>query len=359
MQLAFFQGIRKSKVHYSIYCIRGTSIVSCVLSQAFSTRATDSTPAITKSFAIPKRPAPNQNELLTGDYFFSSPITLLPNYIEVRNATIPEVAFLGPSNAGKSSLLNTVINRLKHKISRISSKPGSTRKMLFYSLKNRLMLVDMMGYGQGSRLEWGKITEEYLLNRPNLKHVFLLLPSHKPLSDFDRSILSLLSSSPVPFTMVLTQIDQLHSTDAFLSKLEKMNVTRQLETRNCNDILCTSVQRFIPRWNLKVVGMEWDWSTVQDNSLPNDIEESTDLNKELGYVTWTKAQLRMPRSDVDTSSEKLASVGKTSAHRRKLLSSLHLNKPGVSEMRWRILQQTGINTAKWMSKMKAAGLANQ
>lgn len=97
---------------------------------------------------------------------------------------LPEIAFAGRSNVGKSSFINSMINRVN--LARTSGKPGKTRTINFYIVNNNFRLVDLPGYGfaQVSKTEkekWGKIIEEYLANRDNLKEIVLIVDMrHEP-----------------------------------------------------------------------------------------------------------------------------------------------------------------------------------
>ena len=91
---------------------------------------------------------------------------------------LPEIAFVGKSNVGKSSLINCMVNRKS--LARTSSSPGKTRTINFYNIENTLHFVDLPGYGyaRASKTEiekWGKMIEEYLLKREQLKSIILLI----------------------------------------------------------------------------------------------------------------------------------------------------------------------------------------
>lgn len=119
-------------------------------------------------------PAPTPAQLQRAMKFYkSSPPTLLFSSTTFRNvhtSSLPEVAFFGRSNVGKSSLLNALMGQ---DICHTSSKPGRTRSMNFFAVggedgqgnKGRLAVLDMPGYGQGSHAEWGREIEKYLKGR--------------------------------------------------------------------------------------------------------------------------------------------------------------------------------------------------
>ena len=117
---------------------------------------------------------PTPSQLREAERFFNRPSpTLLYSTNEFRNvkiSSLPEVAFLGRSNVGKSSLLNTLMGR---NICHTSKKPGRTRSMNFFAVggedgmgnPGKVVLLDMPGYGKGSREEWGKEIMKYLVGR--------------------------------------------------------------------------------------------------------------------------------------------------------------------------------------------------
>jgi GTP-binding protein len=98
-----------------------------------------------------------------------------------------EIAFVGRSNVGKSSLINTLTNR--RKLVKVSGTPGKTRLINFFLINNSFYFVDLPGYGyakvsKSEKATWGKMMEQYLINRPQLKKVALLVDSrHKPTED--------------------------------------------------------------------------------------------------------------------------------------------------------------------------------
>lgn len=103
------------------------------------------------------------------------------------NEELPEIAFAGRSNVGKSSFINALINRKN--LARTSSKPGKTRTVNFYNINEEFRLVDLPGYGyaavsKSEKDNWAKIIETYLNNRKNLYEVILLVDiRHKPTSN--------------------------------------------------------------------------------------------------------------------------------------------------------------------------------
>jgi len=124
----------------------------------------------------------------------------------------PEVAFVGRSNVGKSSLINALLNRKK--LARTSQNPGKTRTINFFNVEDKLYFVDLPGYGYAkvSRSEsekWGAMVDGYLKDRPQLKHIFLLMDiRHEPNAN-DKLIHDWCRHYDIPFTIVATKSDKI------------------------------------------------------------------------------------------------------------------------------------------------------
>ncbi|KAF9892593.1 hypothetical protein FE257_000995 [Aspergillus nanangensis] len=123
----------------------------------------------------------------------------------------PEVAFLGRSNVGKSSLLNAIMGK---EICWTSSKPGRTREMNAFGIggtkggESKMLLLDMPGYGKASRSEWGVEIMKYLQGRKQLRRVFLLVDSRHGLKKQDEGILLLLRNYAIPHQIILSKVDK-------------------------------------------------------------------------------------------------------------------------------------------------------
>ena len=125
---------------------------------------------------------------------------------------LPEVAFVGRSNVGKSSLVNVLVNRKN--LVRTSSTPGRTQLINFFDVNGRLVLVDLPGYGYAKappelRKQWGPMIETYLAKRENLRAVVLILDIRRIPSDGDLDMLGWLESYNIPPIIVLTKCDKL------------------------------------------------------------------------------------------------------------------------------------------------------
>lgn len=133
-------------------------------------------------------------------------IASLPEFAE------PEIAFIGRSNVGKSSLVNALVGQ-KH-LARISQNPGATKQLNFFLLGERLMLVDMPGYGyakvsKARKSEWDNLISSYLCGRPTLKRACLLIDSRRGIMPHDDEFMSMLDDSAVNYQIILTKMDTL------------------------------------------------------------------------------------------------------------------------------------------------------
>jgi GTP-binding protein len=126
--------------------------------------------------------------------------------------SLNEVAFVGRSNAGKSSLVNALTGRKS--LARVSQTPGATRQINFFNLGGRLMLVDLPGYGfaRRSRTEaeqWQDMIFAYLGTRARLRRVVLLIDARRGVMDSDRQVMELLDKAAVSYGLILTKADEL------------------------------------------------------------------------------------------------------------------------------------------------------
>ena len=124
----------------------------------------------------------------------------------------PEVAFVGRSNVGKSSLINALLNRKK--LARTSQHPGKTRTINFFNVEDRLYFVDLPGYGyakvsKSESAKWGEMVDGYLKNRPQLKHIFLLMDIRHEPSTGDRQIHEWCKHYDLPYTIIATKSDKI------------------------------------------------------------------------------------------------------------------------------------------------------
>jgi GTP-binding protein len=158
---------------------------------------------------------------------FSGPVAFLKSAPELRflpDPTLPEVAFAGRSNVGKSSLLNKLTHRSG--LARTSNTPGRTQELNFFEVGEppRLRLVDMPGYGfakapKDVARKWRFLINDYLRGRVVLKRALLLVDSRHGLKDVDREVMKMLDDAAVSYRVVLTKADKVKATD--LAEVER------------------------------------------------------------------------------------------------------------------------------------------
>lgn len=124
---------------------------------------------------------------------------------------LPEYAFIGRSNVGKSSLINMLLER--RDIARISSTPGKTQTLNYYKINDEWYIVDLPGYGyakisKAKRKKWRTMIETYLKSRSHLFCVFVLIDGRHTLQEIDREFIDWLGRQFIPFSIVYTKMDK-------------------------------------------------------------------------------------------------------------------------------------------------------
>ena len=133
------------------------------------------------------------------------------NLDQLPPATLPEIAFAGRSNVGKSSLINALTGRKT--LARTSDTPGRTQQLNFFDLGGHLFMVDMPGYGyakvsKARKKEWNFLIRDYLRGRQTLRCVLLLIDSRHGFKDTDEDIMKMLDECAVSYRVVLTKADK-------------------------------------------------------------------------------------------------------------------------------------------------------
>jgi GTP-binding protein len=160
----------------------------------------------------------------------------------IPNTHLAEVAFVGRSNVGKSSLLNAIVNR--NSLARISQNPGCTRQINFFNLADACHLVDLPGYGfaRTSKVEkerWSQLIFDYLRGRPQLKRVFLLIDGRHQIKESDIETMGFLDECAVLYQIVLTKTDKVSAAE--LTERHKAVTELAREHGACHpEILLTS-----------------------------------------------------------------------------------------------------------------------
>jgi len=161
-------------------------------------------------------------ELEAGRHLFAQEATFLLGVAgleQLPDDALPEVAFAGRSNVGKSSLLNALNGRKT--LARTSNTPGRTQQLNFFNLNGRLMLVDMPGYGYAKAPKqqveaWTRLIKDYLRGRVSLRRLCLLIDARHGVKPIDREIMNLLEAAAVVFQVVMTKVDKVKKVDQLM-----------------------------------------------------------------------------------------------------------------------------------------------
>ncbi len=157
----------------------------------------------------------------TARRLFAGPVSFLKSAPELKflpDATVPEIAFAGRSNVGKSSLLNRLTNRKG--LARTSNTPGRTQELNFFDVGEplRLRLVDMPGYSfakapKDVAKRWRFLVNDYLRGRQALKRALVLIDARHGIKEVDREIMQMLDDAAVSYRLVLTKADKVKATE--------------------------------------------------------------------------------------------------------------------------------------------------
>jgi len=155
---------------------------------------------------------------------------------------LPEIVLLGRSNVGKSSFVNTLIER--RNLARTSSQPGKTQTMNFYQINDVFRFVDMPGYGYAKtskteREKWGRMIEEYLRRRENIAMICLLIDSRHEPSEDDHLMYEWLTYYGLNPVIIVTKGDKLSKTN---QKKSLAQIAKSLNLRNARDVILFSTE---------------------------------------------------------------------------------------------------------------------
>lgn len=166
---------------------------------------------------------------------FSGPISFLksaPKLEFLPEPTVPEIAFAGRSNVGKSSLINALVNR--NNLARASNTPGRTQELNFFDVGDPAIfrIVDMPGYGYAKApiktvQQWRYLINDYLRGRVVLKRVFVLVDSRHGIKEVDHDIMSMLDSAAISYRIVLTKTDKIKASDLEAVETDTMGKLRK------------------------------------------------------------------------------------------------------------------------------------
>lgn len=166
---------------------------------------------------------------------FSGPISFLksaPKLEFLPEPTVPEIAFAGRSNVGKSSLINALVNR--NSLARASNTPGRTQELNFFDVGDpaAFRIVDMPGYGYAKApiktvQQWRYLINDYLRGRVVLKRVFVLIDSRHGIKEVDHDIMSMLDNAAISYRIVLTKTDKIKASDLAAVQTDTMTKLRK------------------------------------------------------------------------------------------------------------------------------------
>lgn len=181
----------------------------------------------------PRSPIPTEH-LEAARILFAGPVEFVRGVVSMDglpDSALPEIAFAGRSNVGKSSLLNALTGRKA--LARASVEPGRTRELNFFRLGELLWLVDLPGYGYAKApkteiARWTALMRDYLRGRASLKRVLLLIDSRHGLKAADLEVMDALDEAAVTYQIVLTKADKIKPTeaDALIAATQKLIAKR-------------------------------------------------------------------------------------------------------------------------------------
>lgn len=164
---------------------------------------------------------------------------------QVPDTALPEIAFAGRSNVGKSSLINALTGRKT--LARTSNTPGRTRQVNFFDLGTQLMLADLPGYGYAKApkaeiRQWTMLIDDYLKGRVGLRRACLLIDARHGLKATDREVMKALDTAAVVYQVVLTKCDKLKQA-ALKARIEEVQGELAKHPAAHPDIIATSARK--------------------------------------------------------------------------------------------------------------------
>jgi GTP-binding protein len=167
----------------------------------------------------------------TAKYIISS-----PSYDLCPEVSVPEFAFIGRSNVGKSSLINYLTDN--GSLAKVSKVPGKTKLINHFLINDQWFLVDLPGYGYAktskeNRAKWGAFIEDYILKRENLSNLFVLVDGRIPPQTIDIEFIAWLKQNHIPMTIIVTKTDKISKNE--LDKFTTLYI-RTLKSSRVTDI---------------------------------------------------------------------------------------------------------------------------
>ena len=148
--------------------------------------------------------------------FLLSTLTEFPTLKDPRGKPLPEIALVGRSNVGKSSLINHLLGQKK--MAKTSAPPGKTQLLNFFLVDEQFLLVDLPGYGYakappGEIEKWSHAIDAYINGRPTLRLILLLVDSRRDFSEEDRTLAAWAEAKQIPILLIFTKTDKLSSSE--------------------------------------------------------------------------------------------------------------------------------------------------
>lgn len=175
------------------------------------------------------------------------------NVKSLPNTAFVEYAFIGRSNVGKSSLINAVVGE---KIARTSNTPGRTQSLNLFNMNDKVMIVDLPGYGfarvsKTEALRWLQRLEEYLLNRSQLRRLFVLIDSRIGVKDSDLDLMDFCDKNGICYQVVYTKKDKK------IREAEQLKVSHENHPAMIEQVLETSAEKKIGLQELRdIIGVK-------------------------------------------------------------------------------------------------------
>ncbi len=165
-----------------------------------------------------EQPAPTAEALEYGRWLFAQPCEFqlgVADLHQLPDSSLPEIAFCGRSNVGKSSLINALTGR--NTLAKTSNTPGRTQQINMFDLAERLMLSDLPGHGYAKAPtpiveKWHRLINSYLRGRPQLRRVCFLVDSRHGIKNVDKEVMQMLDSAAVVYQVILTKTDKISKT---------------------------------------------------------------------------------------------------------------------------------------------------
>ena len=182
--------------------------------------------------------------------------TSIFNYNNILNTNKPQIVLVGKSNVGKSSFINTLVNRKK--LAKVGQTPGKTRSINFFNVNDEFYLVDLPGYGFSKmsdiqKQQINKLIDTYISKSKNIKHIFFLVDIRNKPSQNDRQMYEWLLNRNVPFTIVATKADKIANTkiNDYIKEIRKLLFAKEeiipfsSEKKINVDIICDKIVNFV------------------------------------------------------------------------------------------------------------------